>query len=334
MALELPDRWLWDSWYAHDGERWHGFFLTADRSLPNPEDRHWNVTIGHAVSDDLRVWEYLGECFRPASEPAQDDCTTWTGSVIRGTDGLWHLFYTGTSKAEGGMLQRIFRATSTDLHNWERQGLVLDLDPAVYEEFAEGRWHDRAFRDPHVIEDPTGPGYRMLFTARDAGVEPLLSGGCVGFAVSDDLETWTSKPPIFTGGYGHLEVPQLFRLGETWYCLFSTSHDFWSEEAKAIAGGPPVTGAHVLTADDPNGPWRIQPGPFLLGNQEKPTLYSPRLLETDDGPVLLAFEWFGPSDDVFRGRLTDPIPLNQEADGRLTAVVPAEWSEPEFALGD
>ena len=55
MVLEVPGKWLWDSWYARDGELWHGYFLQADRALGDPELRHWNVTQGHAVSRDLKV---------------------------------------------------------------------------------------------------------------------------------------------------------------------------------------------------------------------------------------------------------------------------------------
>ena len=27
MALTLPDKWIWDSWYVRDRDLWHGFFL-------------------------------------------------------------------------------------------------------------------------------------------------------------------------------------------------------------------------------------------------------------------------------------------------------------------
>ena len=48
--------------------------------------------------------------------------------MVQGDDGLWHLFYTGTSRAEDGLKQRIGHATSTDLHNWARVGDGLALD--------------------------------------------------------------------------------------------------------------------------------------------------------------------------------------------------------------
>ena len=83
MVLALENKWIWDSWYVHDGTQWHGFFLQADKSLKDPELRHWNVSVGHAVSKDLVDWQHLGTCHKPATGPAWDDCTTWTGSVVQ-----------------------------------------------------------------------------------------------------------------------------------------------------------------------------------------------------------------------------------------------------------
>ena len=31
--LRLEDAWIWDSWIADDGERYHLFFLKAPRAL-------------------------------------------------------------------------------------------------------------------------------------------------------------------------------------------------------------------------------------------------------------------------------------------------------------
>jgi beta-fructofuranosidase len=120
MTLAIKDKYIWDSWYAHDGLKWHGYFLQADRSIGDPDLRHFNVSQGHAVSDDLINWEHLGTCLAPSTVPAFDDKTTWTGSVVQGPDGLWHLFYTGGAQAEGALYQRIGHATSMDMHSWMR----------------------------------------------------------------------------------------------------------------------------------------------------------------------------------------------------------------------
>jgi len=39
MALELKDQFVWDFWFAVDGEDVHVFYLQASRALPDPELR-------------------------------------------------------------------------------------------------------------------------------------------------------------------------------------------------------------------------------------------------------------------------------------------------------
>ncbi len=320
MVLALENDWIWDSWYAHDGDRWHGFFLKAPKSLGDPELRHFNVAQGHAVSDDLRDWEHLGTCFAPGPDGEWDDYTTWTGSVVRDGDGLWHLFYTGTSRAEDGIYQRIGHAESADLHDWRRvgDGLCLDLtgpDAAAYEaDYATGFWHDRAMRDPWVMRDPDGAGWLMFFTARVPGVAEPNAGGAIGFATSPDLRTWTLRPPVFAGGYGQLEVPQVFERAGRWYCLFCTDASHFSKaEAEAIPGGP-VTGTHYLIGEGPRGPWRVAPGRFLDGALPC-RRYAARILEHDGGLVIMGFA--ARPDGDFVGEIMDPEPVSIGPGGLL-----------------
>ncbi|MDJ0628816.1 MAG: levansucrase [Rhodobacter sp.] len=316
MVLALPDKWIWDGWYAHDGERYHAFFLQAPKSLGDPELRHWNVSYGHAISDDLTHWTHLGTCFAPAEGPAWDDYTTWTGSVLRDGAGLWHLFYTGTSQAENGLIQRIGHATSMDLHNWQRvgDGQCLDLSGDIYELETPADWHDRAMRDPWVMRDPSGEGWLMYFTARVAGTGETNARGAIGFATSADLDTWTLQAPVFVGGFGQLEVPQVLKAGDRWICLFCTADAHWSQACKAAAAMPPVTGTHYLIADDPRGPWSIAPGPFLDGSQPCKR-YAARLVETPEGLKLLGFA--DRPTGGFAGHITDPDPVDIGPDGLL-----------------
>ena len=321
MTLALPDKWIWDTWYVRDKGLYHCFFLQANKSLNDPDLRHVNVTQGHATSRDLKTWTHLGTCFEPAAGPAWDDYTTWTGNVVRGPDGLWHLFYTGTNHAEKGLKQRIGHATSPDLHSWRRvgSGLALDISGPDYEEFTPGHWHDRAMRDPWVMKDPVGVGWLMYFTARVPRVGEPNAGGSIGFATSPDLNTWTLQPPVFRGGaFGQMEVPQVFAIGERWYCLFCTSASHYSKAYATSYPGAPVTGTHYLMADDLRGPWRVAPGPFLDG--AKPCKrYAARAVETDNGHVLLGFLDTGPL-GVFIGEVSDPDPIVVEPDGRLRLV--------------
>jgi beta-fructofuranosidase len=320
MVIAIDGKWIWDSWYAFDGTLWHGYFLQADRSLGDPDLRHFNVSQGHAVSTDLVNWTHLGTMLRPSEPPAWDDYTTWTGSVVRDEDGGWHLFYTGATRAEDGLYQRIGHATSTDGHTWQRVdgGLCLDLTGPVadlYEkDHAIGHWHDRAMRDPWVMRDPDGDGWLMYFTARAPGIAEPNAGGAIGFATSADLVTWTLQPPVFTGGFGQLEVPQVFRVGAQWYCLFCTSGFHWSDAYRASNPQTPVTGNHYLIADHPRGPWRVAPGPFLDGAMPC-RRYAARILQTAAGLRILGFADGGK--DQFGGYVMDPEPVSVGPDGLL-----------------
>ena len=323
MVIAIDGKWIWDSWYAHDNGLWHGFFLQAETSLIDPDLRHLDVTQGHATSVDLVDWDHLGTMFGPSITPAWDDSTTWTGSVVQDDAGLWHLFYTGTSLAEASLYQRIGHATSTDLQHWARvgDGLCLDLTGPVADLYEKdhmiGHWHDRAMRDPWVARDPDGKGWLMYFTARAPGIAEPNAGGAIGLATSPDLRNWTLQPPVFSGGFGQLEVPQVFNIGARWYCLFCTSGHQWSQAYRRQNPESPVTGNHYLIADDPRGPWRVAPGPFLDAS-EPCRRYAARIVDGPQGLVILGFADGGKAN--FGGYIMDPEPVVVGPNGLLRVV--------------
>jgi len=131
MAFFREDAWVWDFWFAVPGGpvgEIHLFYLFAPRSLGDPELRHQNARIGHAVSSDLRSWRDLGAALPPAVAGGPDDRASWTGCVVRDHDGRWRMFHTGISEAEDGTVQRVIEATSGDLMTWERSDLCVEAD--------------------------------------------------------------------------------------------------------------------------------------------------------------------------------------------------------------
>jgi beta-fructofuranosidase len=306
MALCLPDRWIWDFWFATDGEDVHVFYLQAPRALGDPELRHRNASIGHAVSRDLREWRVLPDALAPGPPGAFDDLATWTGSVIA-HDGGWQLFYSGISHAEDGAVQRIGLATSQDLVTWTRRGLLLEADP---------RWYARAdWRDPWVEWDPDDGQFHMLVCA-SAHDGPADGRGVIGHATSPDLRSWTVRPPLSAPGeFGMLEVPQRVHVGGAWRILFCTTAHHHSAARLARPGVTAQWGTHYLTGGARHGPYTLAGDDFLAGDAAGSS-YAGRLLHHHG--VWHFFAWnLHDAHGRFVGSLGDPLPLRAGPDGSL-----------------
>jgi beta-fructofuranosidase len=324
MALRLPDHWLWDFWFAHDGDDVHVFYLQAPRSLGDPELRHRNATIGHAVSKDLRTWRVLPDALAAGEPGSFDDLATWTGSVIE-HDGRWHLFYTGISNAEGGTVQRIGVATSGDLVGWTREGVVAEADPRWYEvrrpgsDAAGRRGPGVDWRDPwvHRAEDGT---FHMLVCAR-APDGPLDARGVIGHARSADLRAWEVRPPVpGPREFSQLEVPQLARLGGAWRILFCATGGDHSAARLARAGIVAEHGTHYMTAREMLGPYRLDRDEFLAGGTAG-RHYAGRVVRHDGAWWFLAWRCFDER-RVFIGELSDPMPITVDRHGALVVDEP------------
>lgn len=325
MGLRLADKWVWDFWLARDGADIHLFFLQADRALGEESLRHFNVSVGHAVSHDLRQWTLLPDALAPSGPPAEgapeawDSYTTWTGSVIQHA-GTWYLFYTGSRLSEKGLIQRIGLATSADLMQWDKHPAspLIEADPQWYELLDLTAWHDQAWRDPYVFQHPETGQFHALITAR-ANDGPPDGRGVIGHAVSDDLLAWEVQPPLTTPGeFGHLEVPQWAAIGGRYYLLFSVPGKHWSAARLARTGrARGLEGSHYYVSDAPLGPWRFLTDEFLVGD-EQGALYSGKLAQDAAGDWhYLAFRNYA-ANGAFIGELADPLPVTVAPDGRLT----------------
>lgn len=308
MMLRLSDAWVWDSWpfVAPDGRK-HLFFLQAPRSLGDPELRHINASIGHAVSDDWRTWEVLPDALIPRlGEDAWDNGATWTGSVVQGPTGRFHLFYTGARSQENFLVQRIGRADSDDLIHWERFGdePLLEADPRWYEKL-DGPWHDEAWRDPWVVPDPDGSGWHMLITAR-ANHGATFDRGVVGHAWSPDLSRWEVREPLTQPSrFGHLEVIQYVMLDGQPHLTFccNTAELSPTRNPTGQRGGMWVARGEGLL-----GPWDIDAAHRVAHD----SLYAARaIVDVDGSSRLLGFS--DRAGDRFVGEILDPVDLDFEA---------------------
>jgi beta-fructofuranosidase len=315
-VLRLPLDWIGDSWIADDGERYHVFFLKAPRALGDPGLRHTAATIGRATSVDLTNWELQQDVLLPDGK-AWDDLALWTGSVVRGDDGVWRLFYTALSTRPGHGIrdQRLGLAESDDLAAWRRVGdqPLLDPDPRWYRTLDHDPRRSETWRDPFVFRDPDGDGWHMLITARATGV-PRLRGGVLAHARSADLRSWELLPPVSEpAGFGQIEVPQV-RLVDARPLLVFTCHPHEQSPEQIERFGEFST--WYVVGDSLLGPWDIDGArPF----EAEPKLFAAPFVQQRDGHwAFVGFRNQEP-EGIFSFELLDPIPV--ELRGRRLAAL-------------
>jgi beta-fructofuranosidase len=315
MSLRSRTHWNWDFWFARDGADVHLFYLSAPRSLGDPELRHRNARIRHAVSTDLVSWTELGDALPPATPDAMDDLASWTGSVVRDPAGGWRMLYTGLSTHDDGAVQRVVEASSADLHSWRRGQLCLEADP---------RWYaPQDWRDPWVHWDAEAQVWRMYVCATAAGqpeAGPADGRGVVAQLSSPDLAGWTAGPPVAAPGeFRQLEVPQVVPCGSRLALLFC-ANDIDHSAARLARGASPEYGTHVLYSDSPTGPFRLEADAFLSGDNG-PSLYAGRAIEHAGRWWFLAWDRL---DDQggFVGGLSDPFPLDVVEDSLVVDFGP------------
>ena len=254
----------------------------------------------------------------PAGNNVWDDYATRTGSVI-GNDGLWYLLYTGCRRSEEGSIQRIGLATSTDLLHWEKYPAnpILNADARWYEQLDRRLWYDQAWRDPWIFQHPDTGDFHAFITAR-ANHGPADERGVIGHVRAIDLVSWEVLPPLTEpGDFGPLEVPQLTRIGNRYYLLFSTVAGTTSARRMQRIAQPAVSGTHYLVADQPLGPFHYLTDEFLIGNPIM-RCYAGKLVKGPNGEwQLMAWIESTPA-GFFAGEISDPLPVFVDSADRLS----------------
>ncbi|PCH71605.1 MAG: hypothetical protein COC06_01340 [Bacteroidales bacterium] len=154
-----------------------------------------------------------------------------TGSFIKNSEGKLYGFYTG----HNGSLypsEKIMLATSTDMRTFTKVPSFTFEAPDGYDK--------NNFRDPCVYYDPTKSAYVMLITSIKDGK------GILARYISTDLKNWNIIAPLtdFDSDAEILECPDIFKMGNKWYLLFSRINR--DEHRKTF----------YRIADSPDGPWK------------------------------------------------------------------------------
>lgn len=301
------DGWVGDTIpFAHDG-KFYIYYLHDERK-GNTQDEYgyrtsWNLLI---TEDGVNVKNC--KVVLPVGEYDDADYACYTGSVIEGNDGNFHMFYTAQNNynpkyhRDGKPLQYVAHAISTDLINWEKlPELTFGADERIYEPFD--------WRDPFVFYNEEEKCFDMLLAARLRGASEK-NGGCVGLCRSYDLLHWEAKEPFYNPeSYMTHECPDLFKLGNKWYLVYST----FSEKF--------VT--HYRMSDKLSGPWTSP----IEDTFDARAFYAAKTAQVGD--KRMAFAWVptkrGESDfgQYEWGGNFIAHEINQTTDNKLT-VKPAE----------
>jgi sucrose-6-phosphate hydrolase SacC (GH32 family) len=180
------------------------------------------TSYGLAQSTDLVNWQPLGPAFGIGRPGAFDDSAVWTMSQIPWPGGGLGMYYTGvTNRPRHRQSVGLAVSSRTDGTGWLRHGNgpIAEPDPRWYhDDTALTGW-----RDPYVVRDTDGFGCWVMLVCAHARHFAPGRAGCVGLALSDDLEHWQVQPPLIApGDIDELECPVLERAPDGgWYLLGS-----------------------------------------------------------------------------------------------------------------
>jgi beta-fructofuranosidase len=227
----------------HDGT-YHLFHLV----LPNHD------YIAHAISRDGLHWTRVENAIFVGHPGAWDDSMLWTMHVTPDPHrlGSWRMFYTGISRRDQGLKQRVGLALSDDLYHWRKAPVAwthngnhprpaakesslisapvdtdscypLEPSPDHYEsDLTEGRqWV--SWRDPFYFRDKDQGWLLCSGRVKDG---PIVRRGCVAAMEEVDVDHFVNRPPLHHPGlYDDVEVPNLFKFNDEYYLIGSMRED-------------------------------------------------------------------------------------------------------------
>lgn len=171
---------------------------------------------------DFVSFEEHGQVF-PRGTKEEQDLYVFTGSALK-ANNKYHIFYTGHNHhlAESGKpMQGVMHAVSDDLQHWTKIPEQTFFAPS--DKYEKNDW-----RDPFVFFNDETKEYNMLLAARLNKGMPRRRG-ITGLCTSKDLVRWEVKEPFYMPNqFITHECPDLFKIGDWWYLLFSEYCDVYA----------------------------------------------------------------------------------------------------------
>ncbi len=312
--------------FFHEG-LYHLFHLV----LPNHD------FIAHAVSTDAIHWRRVRNAIFLGDPGSWDDLMLWTMHVTPDPHkpGAWRMFYTGLTRRDRGLCQRIGMAVSDDLYVWEKYPVhwedrrgsedpeivkkarsaslrqepsevssLIDAEScfpiAAAAEFYESDLEEGrqwvSFRDPFYYQE-NGEG--ILLVAARVKEGPVVRRGCVAKYREVSPNHFSAEPTMLHPGlYDDVEVPNIVAIGTERYLIGSIR-----EDAKI----------RYWHANSECTDWRSYHDNVLMpqGN------YAGRVCEDETGWLLWCFYAMNKADRTANNLMPPPKRLCQADDGIL-----------------
>ncbi len=289
----------------YDGEehKAHLFYLRG-----HPEGcglARFDTPWAHCVTRDWKTIDVLPDAISKGLRGDCDDGACFTGCVYK-KDGVFYLYYTSFSPYGDKSREMICLATSKDGVHFDKhpENPLFGPDYALY-----GASDD--FRDPYVWYHEEEKCYWMVFAAGLMNSRCQTRRGAVGLAKSDDLRHWTLHAPLYAPNiYPSLECPDVFRIGDWYYLLFSQFGRTEYRMARSL-----------------EGPWLLPKRPcFDCGEY---FFYAAKTLF--DGKRRLLIGWCGQLKDgkdghsaLWGNAMVTPREIKADSDGELYLECPEE----------
>lgn len=245
LFYKPENAWVGDLIPYYENGVYYAFYLHDPR---NRKGRYAEDTTWHLVTTtDFSELTYCGEAIARGGKDRPNE-NIYTGSVVKDKKGTYHAFYTAFNKdikVNGRSVQSVMRAEGPDPYHLKTvEEFCFRADDAQYELYD--------WRDPFVFWSEEKHCYEMLLAARNKGAGSHR-GGCIGLCRSEDLIHWTYEKPFYEpNAYITMECPEVFRMGEWYYLVFSTFSDRFM--------------THYRKSRSLHGPWII-PGDDVFDNR-------------------------------------------------------------------
>jgi beta-fructofuranosidase len=210
------DAWAADFIPLYANGAFQLFYLLDWRNIPE----HGEGTPWYRVTtNDFVHFREQGEMLKRGTKTDQD-LYVFTGSAIH-ANNQYHIFYTGHNpylRKQGKPEQGVMHAVSDDMKTWTKMPEHTFFAPV--DKYEKDDW-----RDPFVFWNEADGEFNMLLAARHRKGIPRRRG-LTALCSSKDLVKWVVRDPFYAPDlYFTHECPDLFKMGDWWYLLFSEFTD-------------------------------------------------------------------------------------------------------------